>query len=219
MSGEERNEQHANTDEQVPSSGENATFQAVANATDNIQSAFTTLLSGFQQKLQMTQSTIDLLEQVLKNSVQIATQLEPNEQGIQLTVTIINTIQMPVPDVQCCVTFDSDQVHWSHLSTTQESLSNNNNIKGGRNHEEATSIFDATEAMLPPLCKHVEVLQIITDRTIQCNAEIRLHFPGPVPETTIPIEHTFGIYIIDQVKVPLCILPAKLVKLSRFVFY
>ncbi|KAI9275933.1 hypothetical protein BDA99DRAFT_496859 [Phascolomyces articulosus] len=184
--------------EQPPMQDKNATLQALGNVAEGMQSTFTSIYASFEKNLQMAQSATGLFEQALKNNIDIETQLEPKEQeGIQLVVTITNHVKIPLPGVQCSITFQSDQVHWSHLSTTQQPLSSTTSTT------HLFSIFD-TESLedgsmeLPPLSKHIEVLNIKTDRPIQCNATIVLHFPGPMPESTVPIEHVFGIYLVDQ---------------------
>ncbi|KAI7856562.1 hypothetical protein BDC45DRAFT_503045 [Circinella umbellata] len=209
---EEKNDQ---PNQQKSVQGKDATLQALGNVAEGMQSSFSSIFASFEQNLQMAQSVTGLFEQVLKNSIKIETQLEPNEQGIQLTVSITNTVKIPVPGVQCSITFRSDSVHWSHLSTTQESLSSTHTPDIQKKQQQIFSIFDTTTTStpsslskeeeikpdsitLPPLCIHTEVLQIKIDQPVQCNSEIILYFPGPVPESTVPIEHTFGIYLVDQ---------------------
>ncbi|KAI8140184.1 hypothetical protein BJV82DRAFT_624206 [Fennellomyces sp. T-0311] len=157
-----------------------------------MQSTFASLFSSFQQNADSAHSAQSLnafLQKVVESSVKIETCLEPSDHGIQLTATITSMFQTPFPNVNCSITFESEGIRWSSLSASQQTLSGQ--VQGSQ------SLFEAPGPILP-LCQHIEKLQIKTEEPVQCDARIRLEFPGPMPHSTIPIEHAFGIYVIDQ---------------------
>ena len=97
-----------------------------------------------------------------------------------------------MPGVRCSVAFPVKGIEWTWRSTRQVSVDNTS--------QEVQSIFEASDVTFSANCTYIEVLQIITKEPVQSNGKIRLDFPGPIPGSAIPIEHTFGIYVIDQVK-------------------
>jgi hypothetical protein len=61
----------------------------------------------------------------------------------------------------------------------------------------------SSSIVLQPTCQHTEVLKIITSTTQQYNGRIQIQvLPVNYPALeSVSITHSFGIYLIDQVKV------------------
>lgn len=169
--------------EENPSKPNNGLMNAIGDAMDGIgdsySSIYSTLANAMEKNIQMTEKFNDIMEQTYLHNVKIATELKQSASGIDVILTVHNATQFPILSMRGDLLYDKSKIEACF--------------------KESSTLFEAP-INLEPHRRHTQTIHfnMVQDKPTFGKGVISLSFPHPINRKELHLQHTFGIYVIDQ---------------------
>ncbi|CAO0797817.1 unnamed protein product [Mucor circinelloides] len=166
---------------------------AVDSSIRGIHGAMEAMYSRFektsQQTLEMTTGMAHLMERMYRANIKIASTFKPAGNGnIHMSLMISNKTNLPITAMTGILEFENKEVDIVYSSAHQQQ------------DKALPNLFKSPCNLAPQEC-YKQDIEIHINEIKQCNGAITLSIKHPLaPRETIALKHTFGLYLIDQLR-------------------